>query len=38
MAFECMDYTKLQDNYCPKCGADMRKVVEIDQFEEGDNG
>lgn len=40
------DYTKLQDNYCPNCGcatlfapvrkrgADMRKVVEIDQVKE----
>lgn len=24
-------------SFCPAC-ADMRKVVEIDQFEEGDNG
>lgn len=31
---DTMDYTKLQDNYCPKCGADMRKAVEIDQVKE----
>ena len=28
----CMD--KPRANFCPNCGADMRKVVEIDQVKE----
>ena len=29
------DWYVARYNYCPSCGADMRKVVEIDQVKEG---